>query len=417
MRKVVTRTRPNKPAGSFLLYPFFLGRFSLKLGSKLVPSLCVCFSLGLSGVIASAQTASTSGTVAYVYVANSAGGSTSEISAFAADSTGHLKPVPGSPFMEQAGYMVVNGKYLMAVSGSKINSYRIGKNGSLSFAVATDYQRMQPGCGFASQLVFDHSGSSLYVTESRADCSNNGVTNWAVDWATGGLDYQGLTDTGNWNINAAYFIHNNKYAYTAYNDSCMYYSMNGFRRGTTGKLTEFTPAMNSPKPPARVRAYIPYLGAGDPTNHVAFAEIPADPPGCASAPVQLATYTVNSNGSLTTKSSFANMPTTVIRSVYDMKMSPSGKLLAVAGQEGLQVFHFNGAAPIKHYTGLITKDPINEMFWDNANHLYAITGVFGSKVNHLHVFTITPNGFREAPGSPYKINKPQYLIVQPASQN
>ena len=374
------------------------------------------FGFGIPGAAASAQTAST-GTVAYVYVANSAGGNTTEISAFAANSTGHLKPVPGSPFMEQAGYMVVNGKYLMAVSGSKINSYRIASNGSLSFAVATNYQRVQPDCGSANQLIFDHTGRSLYITEFRADCSNNAVTNWAVDWATGALDYQGLTDTGNWNINAAYFTHSNKYAYTAYNDSCMYYSMNGFTRGANGKLTEFTPKINSPKPPAHIRAYIPYLGAADPTNHVAFAEIPANPPGCAAAPVQLATYTVNADGSLITTSSSANMPTTAIRSVYDMKMSPSGKLLAVAGQEGLQVFHFNGAAPITHDTGLLTKDPINEMFWDNANHLYAITGVFGSKVNHLHVFTVTPTGYREAPGSPYTINGPQYLIVQPCPAN
>jgi len=365
---------------------------------------------------ASAQTASARTPVAYVYVANSAGGNATEISAFTADSIGRLRLVPGSPFMEDAGYMVTNGKYLMAASGSKINAYRIAENGSLSFAVATDYQRVQPGCGFASQLILDHTGRSLYVTESRADCSNNGVTDWAVDWSTGGLDYLGLTDTGNWNINAAYFTGSDKYAYTAYNDSCMYYSMNGFKRTANGKLTEFTPAMNSPKPPSRFRAYIPYLGAADPTNHVAFAEVPANPPGCASAPVQLATYTVNSNGSLRTASSAANMPTTAIHTVYDMKMSPSGKLLAVSGQEGLQVFHFNGAAPITHYTGLLTKDPINEMFWDNDNHLYAITGVFGSKVNRLHVFTVTPKGYREAPGSPHKIQGPEYLIVQPLSR-
>ncbi|MGH9586410.1 MAG: hypothetical protein ACRD3F_05625 [Acidobacteriaceae bacterium] len=387
----------------------------MKLGHSFILSLCASVVFSLSGAAAAAQTPSTGSTVAYVYVANSAGGNTTEISAFAANAVGRLKPIPGSPFMEQAGYMVANGKYLMAVSGSKINSYRIGSNGSLSFAVGTNYQQVQPGCGFANQLVFDHTGKSLYVTEYDADCSNNALTNWAVDSQTGALDYLGLTDTGNWNINAAYFIHNNKYAYTAYNDACMYYSMNGFKRAANGKLTEFTPAMNSPKPPANIRAYIPYLGAADTTNHVAFAEIPANPPGCASAPVQLATYTVKPNGSLSTTSSFANMPTTAIRNLYDMKMSPSGKLLAVAGQEGLQVFHFNGAAPIKHYTGLLTTDPINQMFWDNANHLYAITGVFNSKVNHLHVFTITPTGFRETPGSPYTISGPQYLIVQPVS--
>jgi len=59
------------------------------------------------------------------------------------------------------------------------------------------------------------------------------------------------------------------------------------------------------------------------------------------------------------------MPATLIKSPYDMKMSPSGQLLAVAGQEGLQVFHFNGSNPVTHYTGLLTEEPISEMFWDH----------------------------------------------------
>lgn len=368
---------------------------------------------GLFGASARAQTPRPKTTVAYVYVVNSAGGNQTEISAFAADPAGRLHRVPGSPYVENAGYMVSNGKYLMTVSGSNINSFRIADNGSLKFAVSTDYQRVQPGCGGASQLVFDHTGHSLYITEADVDCANNGVTNWAVEGATGGLNYLGLTDTGNWNINAAYFIGNNEYAYTAYNDNCMYYSMNGFKRGQNGALTEFTPRMNSPAPPTGIRAYIPYLGAADPANHVAFAEIPANPPGCAAAPVRLATYTANANGSLSTTSTSRNMPTSAISNVYDMKMAPSGKLLAVAGEQGLQVFHFNGAAPITHFTGRLTTDPINEMFWDNDNHLYAITGVFGSSVNRLYVFTVTPTAVHEAPGSPYTINQPQYIAVQP----
>ncbi|HEV2464501.1 MAG TPA: hypothetical protein VGT04_11920 [Acidobacteriaceae bacterium] len=376
--------------------------------------LCFC-AIGVFSLLcgaASAQTSSTT-TVAYVYVANSAGGNQTEISAFAADSTGRLRRVPGSPYVENAGYMVTNGKYLMSVSGSNINAYRIANNGSLTFAVSTDYQRVKPTCGAANQLVFDHTGQSLYLTEYDVDCANNGVTDWSVDSATGGLNYLGMTNTGNWNVNAAYFIHNNEFAYTAYNDNCMYFSMNGFKRAANGTITEFGPKFNSPAPPSGIRTYIPYLGAADPANHIAFAEYPANPPGCSTAPVQLATYTSNADGSLTTTSTAKNMPATSIASIYDMKMSPSGKLLAVAGQQGLQVFHFNGAAPITHYTGLLTKDPINQMFWDNANHLYAITGVFNSNVNRLHVYTITPTGYREAPGSPYTLNGPKYITVQP----
>lgn len=377
------------------------------LGAAVAMAVDGCAS-GASAAVT--QSRSGNGAVAYVYVANSTGGDANEITAFAANQNGRLTPIPGSPFMEDVRYMVVNGTYLMAASRTApdIESYRIAENGALSFALSTDYQQVQAGCGAVQQMIFDHSGQSLYLTESEMDCANNGVTNWGVDQPTGGLNYLGATQTGNWNAYAAYFIGNDKYAYTAFNGSCMYYSMNGFERQSNGALTEFNPQPNSPTPPSGVGAYVPQLGAADPTNHVAFFEIPANPPGCASGARRLAVYTANASGRLSTSSTWKNMPATSIQTVFDMKMSPSGKLLAVSGQQGLQVFHFNGAQPITHYTPLLTTDPVTQMFWDNDNHLYAI-----SSAGRLHVFTITPTSYREAAGSPYTIDKPQFIIVQP----
>jgi 6-phosphogluconolactonase (cycloisomerase 2 family) len=111
---------------------------------------------------------------------------------------------------------------------------------------------------------------------------------------------------------------------------------------------------------------------------------------------------------LSTTSTYANMPPTLIANPSDMKMSPSGKLVAVAGKEGLQVFHFNGASPVTRFTGLLTSTPINQMFWDNSNHLYAISQSGGK----IYAFTITPDGAHKAPGSPYSINSPVSLIVR-----
>lgn len=385
---------------------------------KLMLVVCLSAAAGAAGVIsgcaseaaaASAQSRTSSGAVAYVYVANSTGGDANEITAYAADAQGRLTAIPGSPFQEDVGYMVVNGRYLMAASRTQpdIETYRIAANGALSYSVSTNYQQVKAGCGSVNQMVFDHTGQSLYLTEEDADCTNNGVTNWSVDAATGGLNYEGQTQTGNWNSTAAYFIGNDKYAYTAFNDSCMYYSMNSFERQSDGTLTEIGSGLDAPKAPAGVSAYIPELGAADPTNHVAFVEVPANPPGCASGAVKLATYTANAQGALTTTSTAADMPTTAIQTPYDMKMSPSGELLAVAGQQGLQVFHFNGASPITQDTGLLTSEPVSQMFWDNDNHLYAIT-----ENSQLLVFTITPTGYQAAPGSPYAING-KFLIVQP----
>jgi outer membrane protein assembly factor BamB len=90
-------------------------------------------------------------------------------------------------------------------------------------------------------------------------------------------------------------------------------------------------------------------------------------------------------------------------------MSPSGRLLAVGGTGGLQIFHYNGASPITHYTGLLTTDEIDQFFWDNQNHMYAISQTSGK----LFVFTVTPTSYSQSPGSPYTISSPISIIVQP----
>jgi hypothetical protein len=78
------------------------------------------------------------------------------------------------------------------------------------------------------------------------------------------------------------------------------------------------------------------------------------------------------------------------------------------GTAGLQVFHFNGAYPITHYTATLTKTPINSVHWDNANHLYALSYSTGK----LYVYTITPSTVTQVPGSPYTISRPTSLLVR-----
>lgn len=358
--------------------------------------------------------------VAYVYVSNTpANSGVNEISAYAATHSGRLRPVPGSPFPQAVGSMAVNGLFLMGASQTTgdINTYRIEPDGALTYLTSKDYAKYNnPGgteCGSAGQIYFDHTGADLYVQEFNGSnaCANTVVASFRVNKYTGGLSYLGTAVTGvfpgDWT--EAFFIGNNVYAYTADNDACMYYTIYGLKRQSNGYLGLTGSSYNLPTPPSSFTRYIPYLAAADPTNHVAFLMYPGYPPGCISAPLQLASYTADGNGNLMTTSTAANMPTTLIASPYDMKMAPSGKLLAVAGQEGLQIFHFNGANPITYYTSLMTTDPINQMFWDNDNHLYAISRNTGK----LHVFTITPTYHHESPGSPHAISSPSNIIVQP----
>ena len=124
-------------------------------------------------------------------------------------------------------------------------------------------------------------------------------------------------------------------------------------------------------------------------------------------PWQIATYTADSAGSLTTSSTNANMPTVSVGNVVDYKTSPSGKLLAVAGTAGLQLFGFNGDNPITCLTGPIISSPIDQIFWDKENHIYAISRSLGK----LYVFSVTAKGVVQSPGSPHAITGIKNLIV------
>ena len=353
--------------------------------------------------------------VAWIYVANTAkGSSANEIVAYSAAANGSLTTIAGSPFPENVGSMAVNGKYLMAANQTvpDIDAYLMGSDGSLTYKASTSYEEGSgcDDCSTAGQIFFDHTGSTLYLQEFETD-ENTEVASFAVVKASGGLTYLGAANTGAFpGLNtAAYFIGNDLYAYTAVNSDCMYYTIDGFKRASSGLLSDIDTTYNLPTPPSGATRYVPYLSAADPTDHIAFVMQPAEPPGCTAGPQQLASYTANSSGNLTTTNTAADMPGTAISEVSDIKMAPSGELLAVAGVQGLQIFHFNGANPITKYTGLLTGDSIQQMFWDNNNHLYAISQASGK----LFVFTITPTSFEQAPGSPYTVSSPQDIIVQP----
>jgi hypothetical protein len=399
---------------------------------KLGYSVCLGAALSMSAACVLAQspdtaespdtTNSAATSVAFVYVSYAPdikSSNTRKIFGYKAWADGTLTAMPQSPFNDNAETMAVNGKYLMAASNSTtdIETYLIEYGGVLSYVTQTEYAHYAGGsndCGGAGQIFFDHTGSSLYVQEfdTTSACTNSGVASFALNKTTGGISYLGFAEDGAFpgDNGAAYFLGNNVDAYSANNSSCMYYTIFGYRRASNGLLNGFGYAeKNSPTPSSSFNGYVPNMAVADPTNHVAVHMQPASPPSCANLPPQIAVYTADSNGYLTTTSTYSNMPATLVKTPLDMKMSSSGKLLAVGGQEGLQIFHWNGASPATHYTNLITTAPINQMFWDNSNHLLAISQSAGK----VYAWTITPTGWSAAPGSPHALPSPFALIVQP----
>jgi hypothetical protein len=385
-------------------------RTSVRLLASLVALLCA-LAYAQEATTSFDNQSSPSSPVAYVYVSSSPSSGKSQINAYAANSSGELTPIAGSPFSAKGESMALTSKWFFTTDAVNIYSSSISSAGALKQVSAINAQKYS-GSGDAGgpyELFLDHTGATLYdFYVNLGGTGNSGYQSFDVDQDTGKLSYTGATPSGEDFQGVLSFIGNNVYAY---GDSCYHGTpiINGFSRSASGTLTDLN--LNPPIPPAPPEkgAYCPGPGvAADTTNHIAVPLTP-DNDMAIDGPTQLGVFTVDSSGSLTTTSTYKNMPTPDVGTLNDLWAAPSGLLLAVAGTSGLEVYHYNGANPITRYTGLLTTANIAQVFWDNANHLYALS----ETGNELFVFTVTPTSFRQAAGSPYTIVNPGFLAVLP----
>jgi hypothetical protein len=345
--------------------------------------------------------------VAQVYIST-----TTDIYAFDAAFDGRLTKVPGSPFPGGKnaflGSMAVNGQYLFVVNGdgnpnsiaSNIDTWLMASNGALKKVGTTNVSGWVADFSDIGSIVLDHTGQTLYVGvlgDAFLYLSFN------IEKETGQLNYTG--QIGGFPFTPPLsFSANNLFGYAAICGD-LGLSLVGYKRLDDGVLTggalDASFPVTSPSD-----GFCPFqVAAADPRDHVAFGFQELKQPGFyePDGAAQLATYTADSEGNLTTASTYLNMPRVEVGYINNINMSPSGKLLAVGGDLGLQVFHFNGANPITKFTGLINEKAgaeggVSEFYWDNNDHLYA---VFPD--NKLRVYTITPTRIVEASGSPFPL--------------
>ena len=342
--------------------------------------------------------------MAYVYVSNNPTSNTGQIHAYAAASNGALTPIKGSPFPYNVAWMAVNGKWLFGITNvfEDIDTYAITSNGALS--LKDEYTVVTNGDGVISDYL-DHTGSTLYADLYS---TNNDYLSFSINQTTGQINEIGDLPGGPSEDSPVSFIGNNVYAYSS---SCYHFgpTIDGVERASNGTLA-YINNLNPPYPTEKSGGfYCPFLAAADPTNHVAIAMEPLTSNWTQDGNWQLAVYTADGSGHLTTNSTYSNMPSVSIGTVSTYWMSPDGKYLAVGGTAGLQLFHFNGANPIKKFTAPLTTVSIDQTFWDNAGHVYAIS----RKAGKLFVWTVTSTGATRAPGSPYAIAHPQNMVVLP----
>jgi hypothetical protein len=298
-----------------------------------------------------------------------------------------------------------------SADGVNIYSFSIATDGSLKQVSSINAQQYngQGQCGGGPEALFlDHTGADLYDVDGSG-CSNTAYESFSINNSTGALTFLAITSAQNPSFESPLsFIGNNLYGYSS---SCFKFFplIYGFARNGDGTLTALNQTPQFPRP-ASGDVYCPYLAAADTTNRLAIPLVPTNsmqPAG----PAVLSVYTADSAGNLTTNSTVADMPPVAVGNVNAISASPMGDLVAVGGAQGLQVFHFNGASAITPFTTLLTTDAIDQLAWDNNNHLYAISRSAGK----LHVFTATAASVTEVSGSPYAVVNPKGITVLPKS--
>jgi hypothetical protein len=365
---------------------------SVKFAALLILTLCAGVTFPQ---FTSAQTTSPN---AYVYVLNRLNGPTEELDGFSADSTGALTPLPGSPFWtstsraaSQFWTLAHTAHWLFLSDAINIYSFSIASNGALTLKSAINAQRFTNSAfNEIAALVLDRTWSTLYVREYESGSGKNSILAFKKNGTTGALTYLGSTDYPGQPLSSRLaFIGNNEYAYSG--------AWFAAQRNSDGTLSAFS--INPPLPSNPNGDYSPSGAAADPANNLAVSFFVFDSQSGNLAAYTLAAYTADSSGNLTTSSTAATIST-----VYPARMSvsPAGKLLAVGGPNGLQVFHFNGSNPITPYTKRLAWTNY-DLAWDTHNHLYA------AENGGVHAWSITPSFWKQA--SPYPLSEPLALTV------
>jgi hypothetical protein len=384
----------------------------LKLFACLIATLCMGAALAQTPTDQTYQRPdTTSSPVAYVYVSRP-----THIDAFAAASDGKLTLI-GSPIVKDVSHMSVTQKYLFGLDDNDIDidTFTIESNGAIKYLTDVDakkYTSDGTDCSSLGPIQLDHTGSTLY--------------NLLDDHCLGGQAYQAFKIESNGDLqflNTAFaglpadvvvlgpisFLGNNKFAYQvgcSDDDGLTGASIVGYKRTSTGALELAGGGGGFPTPKNSDDNYCPGVIATDSTDHlVESLQEYSFYDGEFEGPWSLASFTGNSEGNLTTKSTYENMPSTSIGFVSTMSISPSSKLLAIGGT-GFQVLHFDGGNPITKLTGTInTSGSVEEFAWDNSSHLYVLTS------NEFYVYNVSSTSVKEATGSPYSIPEVSSLIV------
>jgi len=381
------------------------------LKAKLVTTAVVCLPL-LFANKGSAQ--------ANIYIQTLSG-----VDVYNANDNGQLTLVSGSPFYDSGQMEGVNGNYLISVGTDYLHSYKLEANGGVGAQASQIDTQSYSGstCGTTSGIsLLDHTGQYFAVSLGGASATDGCYAlqtykiNSSGDFTFLGDSFSNIGVHGEaYNTNVETYSSSDLYSYGVQSQQGATVWL-AYKQASTGELetdSSFTVTGPEENPSVSGSNYAPWLVAADNAGHLAAV---LNTPFDSSSAFQLGSYTINpSTGAISSTNTYANMPTLQVENPNHIGMAWGGNYLAVSGDPGLQVFHFNGANPPTAFGGvLLPNTQIDQVAWDKNNNLYALS----YESNQLYVYTVTPTGITEAPGSPYTVSKPNGwtgIIVVPKS--
>ena len=281
-----------------------------------------------------------------------------------------------------------------------VRNYSLNANGTIHALVANADTQSYSGaqCGTTAGATFDPRGYVYVQLANATDSLGNNICDALQTYKVtpNGLVFEGATvyDESRFASPSTLPAVSTAFAFNLFGieDACEDY-FNILARETSGTLNVINAAVVEPTPDPAGGGFFPIHVAADSTNHLAVAMVqdfaaPCGPMG----PTQLASFTVNAQGSIASTNTYLNMPTTM-PDIEVMKIDPTGKLLVIAGDgvgAGLMLFHFNGSAPITPYTSnLLPGAGINSAGFDRYSHLYA-GGIGVNSGFKVFSFYVTP---------------------------
>lgn len=383
-----------------------------------------------------AQTSSdptpTTSRVSDIYVGTSKG-----VYLYHAAANGSLSLVSGAPYSVIGTAVGSNHHYFLSYGQTYLHAYPIAGNGAIQGQISQIYTPHYSGseCGTIKSSLLDHTGHVVYAQlygnqlgGEQGPCSalqSFRLSNGGFLSFLGATEFSTETQTGIGGFATPISLTGSgNYAYSAsYDHECNLVTWQFKRESSGAMLLDSYGSLKIPSTPPDWRWY-PWVMTSDPANHMAVV-LSAEsggfgPCGDVAHLTQLASFTVGSDGNLSTANPPDNMPAPQVNPQI-LNMSASGRFLAVGGNAlqfgeegsqtpGLQVFHFNGASPIVLFSNTLTHDPIDEIHWDNTDHLYALS----NSTRKLYIFSVTATSITAAPGSPFSVPAtPNSLAVVP----